>query len=94
MKIQKKVLEEIFDILIGIMEGLKHIKKSTGMDTVDFRYRIVKLMHSLFLYDPERRMELVDIDEDFCNALEFSEMSKNKKREVRETVCDFAALIC
>ena len=56
------MLEELFDILSGIMEGLNAIKKSSGMDTTEMRFRIIKLLRGLVSRDSENRVELLAVD--------------------------------
>ena len=93
IRISNKILEEILDILSGIMEGLNQLKNSTGMDISDLRFRIISLLNTLIQVDPEKRVEMLSIDEDFCNAMEVSTLTKSRRPEVRDTVSSFCATL-
>ena len=81
------------DILSGILEGLNQLKNSTGMDISDIRFRIISLLNTLIQVDPEKRIELLSIDEDFCNAVDASVLTKSRRPEVRDTVSAFCATL-
>ena len=93
MRIHEAVLQTLFDILSGIMIGLDAIQEQSGMPVTDIRVRIARSLYFLLKPDPAKRVELLDPDKEFVEAINASMMLKNRDESVREDVANLCALI-
>ena len=63
------------------------------MDTFEMRYRIVSVLNKLISVSPQKRVEMLDVDTEFCEALEVQEIAKSRNELAKEAIMNLCATL-
>ena len=90
-KLPDKVWGDLYDVLVGIMEGLKHLENSE-LEHKLLKRRIVKLLFSTISQDTNR-LELLGVDKELLESLDLNRMLTSKDAEGINLATNFCILL-
>ena len=90
-KLPDKVWGDLYDVLVGIMEGLKHLENSE-LEHKLLKKRIVKLIFSTISQDTNR-LELLGVDKELLESLDLNRMLTSKDAEGINLATNFCILL-
>lgn len=85
------VLQDLFDVLSGILEACQSITNSTQ----EFRLvqtQIIRTVYEVLITDTTK-VELLEVDKDFCESLDIPKLLKSKSEAERDLVINFSLLL-
>ena len=77
--------------MAGILEGLQVITDSTA-EFKDLHSRIMRIFYDILVKNT-KRLELLELDKQFCEALDMVRMLKSAKKEDQDLSINFALLL-
>ena len=90
-KLPDKVWGDLYDVLVGIMEGLKHLENSE-LEHKLLKKRIVKIIFSTISQDTSR-LELLGVDKELLESLDLNRMLTSKDAEGINLATNFCILL-